>query len=121
MHGDERRNLVDRFGGARWSNPVLLAACALTAGAATAAALIARGRQRSPEEPVLYSDYEELNHSAAAPRRRILGWIWPPALAALALSALRTWRTPRSSAPLAFWTAMRAPLRRRHAPSHTIH
>jgi tryptophan-rich sensory protein len=83
----------------------------LTAGAVALSALVARLNAPTPDNPEVYSDYEELEQPALKPPPRIFALVWPPLFMALTLSGLRIWNAPRSAArtqALTLWGTVQA-------------
>jgi tryptophan-rich sensory protein len=82
---------------------------AITATAVAISALIARANAPIPENPEVYSDYEELTQPDIQPSPKLFSAIWPPLFMALTLSGLRIWNAPRSAArvqALTLWGAI---------------
>jgi len=87
----------------------LLIGLGITAGAVAASALIARASAPTPDNPEVYSDYEELEQPAFKPPAQVFAFVWPPLFLALIVSGLRIWNAPRSAArtqALSLWAAV---------------
>ena len=83
----------------------------LTAGAVALSALVARMNAPTPDNPEIYSDYEDLAQPAFKPPPRVFAMIWPPLFLALTLSGLRIWNAPKSAArtqALTLWGVVQA-------------
>jgi benzodiazapine receptor len=89
----------------------ILLGLGLTVGAVAASALIARMYAPAPDNPEVYSDYEELEQPALKPPPKVFAAVWPPLFMALTLSGLRIWNAPPSAArtqALTLWGAVQA-------------
>lgn len=70
----------------------------VTAGAVVASALIARRNAPTPDNPEVYSDFQELRKPKIQPPKAVFSLVWPPLFLALTLSGVRIWNAPRSAA-----------------------
>lgn len=87
----------------------ILTGLAVTTGAVLVSALIARANAPTPDNPAVYSDYEELVQPGFKPPAPVFAWVWPPLFVALAISGLRVWNAPPSRArsqALGLWGAI---------------
>ena len=83
----------------------------LTIGAVALSALVARLNAPTPDNPEIYSDYEEMVQPEIKPPPRVFALVWPPLFMALTLSGLRIWNAPASSArtqALTLWGTVQA-------------
>lgn len=76
----------------------ILTGVLITATAVAISAVIARANAPIPENPEVYSDYEELVQPEIKPSPKVFAAIWPPLFMALTLSGLRIWNAPNSAA-----------------------
>jgi tryptophan-rich sensory protein len=106
------RGAVDSLVNSRGrSTQHLMIGLGITAAAVLASALIARANAPTPDNPEVYSDYEELEQPSFKPPRKVFSLVWPPLFVALALSGLRIWNAPRSAArtqALTLWGLVQA-------------
>jgi tryptophan-rich sensory protein len=112
MHADTVRGAVDSLAGSRGrSMQHLLTGVAVTTGAVLVSALIARKHAPTPDNPEIYSDYEDLEQPPFKPPRKVFSLVWPPLFLALTLSGLRIWNAPSSAArtqALTLWGVVQA-------------
>ena len=112
MGGNPVRAAVDSLANSRGrSMQHVLVGLGLTAGAVALSALIARMNAPTPDNPEIYSDYEELAQPDLKPPPRVFAMVWPPLFMALTLSGLRIWNAPASAArtqALTLWGAVQA-------------
>jgi tryptophan-rich sensory protein len=87
----------------------IMTGLAITATAVALSALIARLNAPTPDNPEVYSDYEELVQPDIKPPPKVFSIIWPPLFMALTISGLRIWNAPQSAArtqALTLWGAV---------------
>ena len=112
MPSNPVRGAVDSLANSRGrSTQHILVGLGLTAGAVALSALVARFNAPVPDNPEVYSDYEELEQPAFKPPPKVFALIWPPLFMALTLSGLRIWNAPKSPArtqALTLWGTVQA-------------